>query len=210
MKYNEFGEVISVNGLTTGQHLGTPMQDALGTDKENSQYYVEKVTQSTNNKMVEDEQPNASFVTREEFKTIEELIQNLPSGGGSGKWELVDNVTLEEDGNYLSWTVEKTRGVVIFVTPHETAPHITGYQVFLNGKSGINGKYQFNYNSRLLIRPFGSYYFSHLNYTENNGTLSVYNSGFSTLASEEDITEIKLVCGKSFCAGDRIQIWREM
>ena len=40
MKYNEFGEVISVNGLTTGQHLGTPLQDACPAKPEDNEPYA--------------------------------------------------------------------------------------------------------------------------------------------------------------------------
>lgn len=77
MKYNERGEVISVNGLTTGHHLGTPMQDALGTKEENSQYYVEKAT-----------------VT----KCKNTLVDNLPKPqGGVASWnDLKDKPFYEE------------------------------------------------------------------------------------------------------------------
>lgn len=43
IKYNQFGEVVSVNGLTTGHHIGAPMQDAIGTPEEN-QLYVEELS----------------------------------------------------------------------------------------------------------------------------------------------------------------------
>jgi hypothetical protein len=47
IKYNEFGEVISVNGLTTGQHLGTPMQDAIAEKPEDNQAYSEELATIT-------------------------------------------------------------------------------------------------------------------------------------------------------------------
>ena len=57
IKYNERGEVISVNGLTTGHFLGTPMQDALGTEEENSAYGTELKTVTRNENTVNDMQP---------------------------------------------------------------------------------------------------------------------------------------------------------
>lgn len=56
IKYNERGEVISVNGLTTGHFLGTPMQDALGTEEENSAYGTELKTVTRNENTVENKQ----------------------------------------------------------------------------------------------------------------------------------------------------------
>ena len=41
---NQFGEIISVNGITTGQHIGKPMQDIRGTDQSNEAYAVQKST----------------------------------------------------------------------------------------------------------------------------------------------------------------------
>lgn len=40
MRYNEFGEVISVNGLFTGHHLGTPLQDACPEKPEDNEPYA--------------------------------------------------------------------------------------------------------------------------------------------------------------------------
>jgi hypothetical protein len=60
IKYNEFGEVMSVNGITTGHHLGTPMQDAIGTPEENSSYGTEIATVSRSIYVVEDKQPDSS------------------------------------------------------------------------------------------------------------------------------------------------------
>lgn len=61
IKYNEFGEVISVNGLTTGQHLGAPMQDAIAERPEdNEAYATERNTVTRNSNVNEDEQPNTA------------------------------------------------------------------------------------------------------------------------------------------------------
>ena len=68
IKTNEFGEVISVNGLTTGQHLGAPMQDAVAEKPEDNQVYATELSTVTRNSNVnEDEQPsgNASSQKRE-------------------------------------------------------------------------------------------------------------------------------------------------
>lgn len=57
IKYNELGEVVSVNGLTTGHHIGAPMQDALGTPEENSPYYEELCTVTKCYNTCDDMQP---------------------------------------------------------------------------------------------------------------------------------------------------------
>lgn len=58
IKYNEFGEVISVNGLTTGQHLGAPMQDAKAEKPEDNQAYATQLnTVGRVENCIEDAQP---------------------------------------------------------------------------------------------------------------------------------------------------------
>ena len=97
IKYNEFGEVISVNGLTTGQHLGTPMQDALGTEQENAPYgeEVSTVTRAENN--VEDKQPasgGTSGVKKQYVNLRNGLV--IPEGAPKLKFytnDLYDDVT---------------------------------------------------------------------------------------------------------------------
>ena len=61
IKYNERGEVISVNGLTTGHHLGAPMQDALAEKPEHNEAYAKQkeTVRPNNNHMVDEEQPVA-------------------------------------------------------------------------------------------------------------------------------------------------------
>lgn len=63
MKYNQFGEVISVNGITTGQHIGVPMQDAIAEKPEDNQAYATElntVTRLPNSEETWDEQPSPS------------------------------------------------------------------------------------------------------------------------------------------------------
>lgn len=63
MKYNEFGEVISENGIITGQHLGTPMQDALAEKPEDNEPYAEErntVTRISNSEDTWENQPESS------------------------------------------------------------------------------------------------------------------------------------------------------
>lgn len=60
IKYNEFGEVISVNGIMTGHHLGTPMQDAQAEKPEHNEVYAEEqetVTRIPNGEEHWDDQP---------------------------------------------------------------------------------------------------------------------------------------------------------
>lgn len=43
IKYNERGEVVSVNGLTTGHHVGSPMQDYIAEKPEDNHAYCEEM-----------------------------------------------------------------------------------------------------------------------------------------------------------------------
>ena len=61
IKFNDFGEVISVNGLTTGQHLGEPMQDAIAEkDSDNEAYGTQMNTVTRAANTVDDKQPTTS------------------------------------------------------------------------------------------------------------------------------------------------------
>lgn len=60
IKYNEFGEVISVNGIITGHHLGTPMQDATPDKPEDNELYATErntVTRIPNSEETWENQP---------------------------------------------------------------------------------------------------------------------------------------------------------
>lgn len=60
MKHNEFGEVISVNGLITGQRLGMPLQDATPANPEDNQPYATELntkTRMANSEINWDKQP---------------------------------------------------------------------------------------------------------------------------------------------------------
>ena len=88
IKYNEFGEVISVNGLTTGHHLGAPMQDAQAERPEDNEVYAIQHSTVTNCK-----------------NTIEDA---KPKPGGASSWnDLEDKPFYEETttvgGDTLTW-----------------------------------------------------------------------------------------------------------
>ena len=85
IKYNEFGEVVSVNGLATGQHLGTPLQDALGTPEENSPYYEERCTVTKCYNTCDDAQP-------------------APSGGNIEALEITENGTYTAEGDVTGYS----------------------------------------------------------------------------------------------------------
>lgn len=68
IKRNEFGEVISVNGITTGQHLGKPMQDAAAQKPEDNEVYATEMNTVNN------------------LKTEHHEDQPKPSGGGASSW----------------------------------------------------------------------------------------------------------------------------
>lgn len=93
IKYNELGEVISVNGLATGQHLGTPLQDALGTPEENSPYYEELCTVTKCYNTCDDMQPS-------------------PSGGNIEALEITENGTYTAEGDVTGYSP-----VVVNVSP---------------------------------------------------------------------------------------------
>jgi hypothetical protein len=48
IKYNQFGEVVSVNGIVTGQHIGKPMQDAVAERPEDNEPYAREQSIVTN------------------------------------------------------------------------------------------------------------------------------------------------------------------
>ena len=59
IKYNERGEVISVNGLTTGHHIGMPMQDgAAQNPDDNLPYFEERNTKHYGNDANDNKQPS--------------------------------------------------------------------------------------------------------------------------------------------------------
>lgn len=106
MKYNQFGEVVSVNGLTVGQHLGTPMQDALGSAEDNAQYAIAKQTVTRNKNVIEDEQPTMVLPQHLQFGGVEvEYSDTLTWDGNTDGlancdgvlWKVSDIVLTAED-----------------------------------------------------------------------------------------------------------------
>lgn len=88
IKYNAFGEVISVNGITTGQHIGTPMQDALGTPETNAAYGEELGTVTRMENTVVDKQPE----------------KPTSGGGGASSWnDLTDKPFGDETPAPITW-----------------------------------------------------------------------------------------------------------
>lgn len=83
IKYNEFGEVISVNGLTTGQHIGKPMQDAIAEKPEDNEAHSTALnTVGNSENMVDNEQPRpqggASSWNDLTDKPFGEIVEILP------------------------------------------------------------------------------------------------------------------------------------
>lgn len=87
IKYNDRGEVVSVNGLTTGHHIGTPMQDAIGTEEENSAYGEEMSTVGNSENVKDEEQPK-------------------PSGGASSFNDLKDKPFYEEKKDFRTGEIK--------------------------------------------------------------------------------------------------------
>ena len=90
IKYNKFGEVVSVNGIVTGHHLGAPMQDAKPKRPEDNDVYATEMSVQTTI-------PNSDELLEEQPK---------PMGGGVSSWnDLTDkpfygeNLIIEWDGN---------------------------------------------------------------------------------------------------------------
>ena len=80
IKYNKFGEVVSVNGIVTGQHLGAPMQDAKPKRPEDNDVYATEMSVQTTI-------PNSDELLEEQPK---------PSGGASSWNDLTDKPFYEE------------------------------------------------------------------------------------------------------------------
>lgn len=86
IKFNEFGEVISVNGITTGQHIGTPIQDALAELPEHNQAYSEEV-----------------FTVTSVENTIVDAQPTQPGSGSSGSGGSSVASVSEKDVNFYDY-----------------------------------------------------------------------------------------------------------
>ena len=131
IKYNEFGEVISVNGITNGQHLGAPMQDAIAEkDSDNKAYATQVNTVTRAENCVDDAQPTAGGGSG-------------GSGGGGGMVIDFDNLT---DDKKAFW--ESVRDAINAGIPVDgyytfsgmgpgkirlTASRVSGGQIFFTG-----------------------------------------------------------------------------
>ena len=62
IKYNEVGEVLSVNSFITGQQIGTVCQDAAGTPECNEPYYEERHTTRCGEEMCERNDKNLTWI----------------------------------------------------------------------------------------------------------------------------------------------------
>ena len=94
IKYNKFGEVVSVNGIVTGQHLGAPMQDAKPKRPEDNDVYATEMSVQTTI-------PNSDELLEEQPK---------PMGGGASSWnDLTDKPFGEEIGEVVLYDAECTK-----------------------------------------------------------------------------------------------------
>ena len=114
MKYNQFGEVVSVNGLTTGQHLGAPMQDAIDTAENNKPYATQTNTVTRVSNTIDDYNPppnsgkgGASHWDDLEGKPFGEpclvekvIVEPTTINGKAGNIHEVSSLILEEGGTY--------------------------------------------------------------------------------------------------------------
>ena len=110
IKYNQFGEVVSVNGLTTGHHIGAPMQDALGSEVDNSPYGVEKQ------------------VVRPTCKqTNDELQPTHPTGGVTCWSDLTDKPFGEKTvmGDTLTWDGNTEGRTKVFVDEYQDFVYVS-------------------------------------------------------------------------------------
>lgn len=86
--YNEFGEVVAVNGIITGHNIGTPMQDAKPEKPEDNECYAEERCTITNAcNTVLDAQPKPSGGGAE-IKTC--TVRFIPHSFSDG-WESFEN-----------------------------------------------------------------------------------------------------------------------
>lgn len=103
IKYNEFGEVAFVNGLATGQHLGTPMQDAIAAKPEDNEVYAEErntVTRVSNSENNWDNQP--TVVHHLDPKYIKDMYYDTTTEVLSGDvWDIQQSVASGYDGCFM-------------------------------------------------------------------------------------------------------------
>ena len=98
IKYNQFGEVVSVNGVVTGHYLGKPMQDAVAERPEDNEPYAREQSIVTNSDKVDNDftppmsvmvvnfvkNKNENTVTAD--KTFDEMTKHLQNGGKLEVW----------------------------------------------------------------------------------------------------------------------------
>ena len=136
IKYNEFGEVISVNGITTGQHLGAPMQDAIAEkDSDNKAYATQVNTVTRAENCVDDAQPTAGG----------------GSGGSGGGGMVIDFDNLPDDKRAFWESIREAVEAGIPVDGYYsasgglgrvrlTANRVNGGQIFF---TGVEWKYDY-------------------------------------------------------------------
>ena len=108
IKYNEFGEVLAVNGLITGHNFGTPLQDARPEKPEDNECYCEeKCTVTTAININLDAQPtkpggSANFATGTVF-----ISETVEIGVSSNKNYIIEHNLGYVPENIL-WFIERT------------------------------------------------------------------------------------------------------
>lgn len=142
IKYNEFGEVISVNGLTTGQRLGAPMQDYIGTEEENSAYGTELSVVTRVENVVEDEQPkpqggdDGRGLKILEATTIEELYNKFIALDNPVAFKLITDGTFSYETASSSGEIGIEDGDIVLYTNNMTLV-LSEYGVIKGGGFGI-------------------------------------------------------------------------
>lgn len=102
IKYNEIGEVLSVNSFITGQQIGTVCQDAAGTPECNEPYYEERHTARCGEEMCETQPSSHNCPLAYQVSSADELPADAVDGslatvtyviGTTEVWQLNDELT---------------------------------------------------------------------------------------------------------------------
>lgn len=184
IKYNKFGEVVSVNGIVTGHHLGAPMQDAKPKRPEDNDVYATEMSVQTTI-------PNSDELLEEQPK---------PSGGASSWNDLTDKpfyeetvtvgetVTMKKSGttSYYYQDLRFTRAIV--KNPSCAVFNIDGIEYSLTGEveketfvGGSTWYFEIRNNETGETDGFRNVFIGFNQYDEPNKQISIVNYQCSSM-----------------------------
>lgn len=158
IKYNERGEVISVNGLTTGQHLGTPMQDAICTPEDNDVYCEEHCTITRCYNTIDDLQPVPVGANIQPLEITENGTYNAENGI-NGYSPVVVNVESSGGDDNFDWVIGDGKTRLYITIPNDARMTV---RVYFN--QTIGGGVAFNWGDGSVIETVAEKYITYLDH----------------------------------------------